>query len=91
MFTRDEYLSPDDPGYDRQVLRISRQLTFTQLVPITSYPDMTVSDAIAYEYEQELPVVIESLSFIDEQIPGQSVELRTHVEIQRRAPDESTE
>ena len=92
MSTRDEYLSPGDPGYDRQVLRVSRQLTFTTIVPITSYPDMTVPESVEYERGLGLPEIIESLQFLDETKPGQSLEMRTHVEVRHQAPmGESTE
>lgn len=78
-----EYVGPDDPGYDRQVLRISRQITFTSVVPMTSYSDMNVPDAIAYEQELGLPEIIESLQFLDEQTPGQSLDVRSNIEVRR--------
>lgn len=79
-----EYSGPGEPGYDRQVLLITRQITFTSVVPITSYPDMDVPQAIAYEQELEMPEVIEALQFVDEQYDiGQRVDLRTHVAVRR--------
>lgn len=75
------YIGPNDPGYDRQVLRISRQITFTSVIPISSYNGATVPDAVAYEHELELSDVMEILQFIDESVPGQSVEMRTHVDV----------
>lgn len=78
-----EYISPGDPGYDRQVLRISRQITFTSVVPITNYPDMSVPDAIAYEHELDIPEVIEALQFLDEREPDQSIDLRVNIEVRR--------
>lgn len=78
-----QYVDPGDPGYDRQVLRVSRQITFTSVVPITSYPGLTVPAAVTHEYELDLADVIELLQFIDERTPGNSVDLRTHVEVRR--------
>lgn len=83
----DEYVGPDDPGYDRHVLRIARQITYTSVVPITSYPGMSVPEAIAYEQELGLPEIIEALQFLDEQTPGQSLALRSHVEVRRTVVD----
>lgn len=77
----EDYIGPDDPGYDRQVLRVSRQITFTSVIPISSYNGSTVSDAVAYEHELDLSDVLEILQFVDESVPGQSVELRTHVDV----------
>ena len=79
-----EFISPGDSGYDQQVLHISRQITFTSIVPITSYPDMSVPDAIAYEHGLEMAEVIEILQFVDEQEDvGRRVDLRTHVDVRR--------
>lgn len=79
-----DYISPGDLDYDRQVLRVERQITFTSVVPITSYPNMSVPDAIAYEHELGMAEVIEVLQFVDEQEnPGGSVDLRTHVYVRR--------
>lgn len=83
-----DYLGPDDPGYDRQVLRVSRQITFTSVVPITAYSGMDVPGAITHEHELDLTEVVELLQFIDERTPGNSVDLRTHVEVRRIVTDE---
>lgn len=75
------YLKPDDPDYDRQVLRISRQITYVTTVPISSYPGMTVSDAVAFEHEAEMSSVVEGLMWVEGNRPGQSLDLRTHVDV----------
>lgn len=77
----EDYIGPDDPGYDRQVLYVSRQITFTSVIPITSYPGSTVTDAVAYEHGLEMGDVLEIINFIDESVPGQSVDMRTHVDV----------
>lgn len=77
----DEYIRPDDPGYDRQVLKVSRQITFTSVVPIVNYPGMNVPEAVTYEHNLEFDDVLMLLQFLDEKIPGQSIDLRTHVNV----------
>lgn len=80
----EDYISPDQPGYDQQVLVISRQITFTVVVPITSYTGMDVSTAIAYEQGLALPEVVEALQFIDEsEDPENRIDLRTSVNVRR--------
>lgn len=83
-----EYLNPGEPGYDRQVLRVSRQITYVTTVPITSYPNMTVADAVAFEHEAEFETVVEGLMWVEEGKSGQSIELRTHVDVEQLPVEE---
>lgn len=83
----DEYSSPGDPDYDRQVLRISRQITFTVVIPITDYPNMDVWTAVAYEQELGLPEVIEAISWADD-ISGSSIDMRTQVTVRRTVTED---
>jgi hypothetical protein len=79
-----EYISPDEPGYDRQVLVVTRTITLTSTVPITSYPGVDVLGAIDHEHGLDLANVIELLLFIDESANGgDRVNLRTHVDVRR--------
>lgn len=88
-----EFIGPGKLGYDLQVLKVSRQITFTSVVPIKYYPGMTVPEAVAHEYNLEFDEVMELLQFLDEKIPGQSIDLRTHVDVvvtgTTSAPEES--
>lgn len=77
----DAYVGPGMPGYDHQVLKVSRQITFTSVVPITSYPGMNVSEAVKHEFEADAEDVIETLMFIDERSGTDSFEIRTHVDV----------
>lgn len=82
-----EYISPGSPGYDQQVLHISRQITFAVALPITDYPNMSVSAAIEYEQNLGFEEVIEALHWADN-IPGSSIDMRTHVAIRRTVTED---
>lgn len=85
----DEFISPGNPGYDRQVLCISRQITFTVVLPIIDYPNMDVPTAIEYEQNLGLEEVIEALQWADN-IPGSSIDMRTHINVRRVVEDQSS-
>lgn len=81
VLKEDTYVSPGMPGYDHQVLKVSRQITFTSFVPITDYPGMSVPDAVRYEFEADAEYVIQALMFIDESSGTDKFEIRTHVDV----------
>lgn len=67
-----------EPDFERVVIKVSYQVTYETEVPISAYPDMTVNEAMAYEYGRDVPDIIESINAASED-DNSRLDVRAHI------------
>ena len=75
---------------DEQFIKISFQLTYEQSVPLSSYPGMSLAEAVQLEANRELNEVIELVNFALDEDPARpgapTLKLDRHVAPQDVTP-----